>query len=255
MIDFRLGRWQDREAETVDCIICDPPYSARTHSGHSSVVASVNDPRNKLNLRNASRIGHRRDLNAYDPLTADDVAECSAMFARAAKGWIVVMTDHTLWPEWEKCLKAAGRYVFHPIPCVIPGMTVRLAGDGPASWCVWLCVARPKGMMRGSLPGAYVCSKDSTTDAAGRESRIGGKPLSLMSQIVRDYSREGDTVYDPFAGHATTGVAALQLGRRFVGDECDAAAHAAGLARLQRVVAQPSLFEARTKTGDLFDSP
>jgi site-specific DNA-methyltransferase (adenine-specific) len=66
-----------------------------------------------------------------------------------------------------------------------------------------------------------------------------------MQQIVRDYSRPGDTVYDPFAGHATTGVAALQLGRHFVGDEIDADAHAAGLARLQRVVAQPSLFAER----------
>lgn len=33
--DLRLGRWQDVLADVeCDALICDPPYSARTHKGH-----------------------------------------------------------------------------------------------------------------------------------------------------------------------------------------------------------------------------
>jgi site-specific DNA-methyltransferase (adenine-specific) len=88
----------------------------------------------------------------------------------------------------------------------------------------------------GALPGAYVVTPG---DRSG--SRMGGKPLDLMQQIVRDYSRPGMLVADPCAGHATTLVAALQAGRRVWGAECDPAAHAAAVARLERVTAQPQL--------------
>lgn len=246
--DFRLGRWQEREAETVDCMIFDAPYSSRTHTGNNS------GRRKEYGLTVPGKSTAAKPLRQLDyaHLTPAQVRGIVRALAPINRGWWVSMTDHTLFPAWAKALESAGLYVFAPVPCVIPGMTCRLTGDGPSSWAVYLCVARPRTREFanwGTLPGAYIASSESF---ARRDSRNGGKPLSLMSQIVRDYSREGDTVYDPFAGHATTGVAALQLGRHFVGDECDATAHAAGLARLQRVVAQPSLFEARTKTGELF---
>lgn len=42
------------------------------------------------------------------------------------------------------------------------------------------------------------------------------KPLGVLRRIVRASSREGDLVLDFFAGSGTTGVAAAELGRRFV---------------------------------------
>jgi site-specific DNA-methyltransferase (adenine-specific) len=45
------------------------------------------------------------------------------------------------------------------------------------------------------------------------------KPLSLMEHIVKASSKPGATVFDPFMGSGTTGVAAVKLGRRFIG--CD----------------------------------
>lgn len=48
------------------------------------------------------------------------------------------------------------------------------------------------------------------------------KPLDLMAQIVRLVSRPGDLVLDPWVGRGTTGVAALALGRRFLGIDIDA---------------------------------
>lgn len=47
------------------------------------------------------------------------------------------------------------------------------------------------------------------------------KPVPLIVRCLRASTKEGDLVIDPFAGSATTGVAALGLGRRFLGCEGD----------------------------------
>lgn len=43
------------------------------------------------------------------------------------------------------------------------------------------------------------------------------KPLALLERIIQASSKEGDLILDPFCGSATTGVAALQSKRRFIG--------------------------------------
>ncbi|MFP6681791.1 MAG: site-specific DNA-methyltransferase [Gammaproteobacteria bacterium] len=48
------------------------------------------------------------------------------------------------------------------------------------------------------------------------------KPVALIERCLRASTSLGDLVFDPFSGSATTGVAALNLGRRFVGCEIDA---------------------------------
>jgi len=47
------------------------------------------------------------------------------------------------------------------------------------------------------------------------------KPEKLLAKIILASSREGDTVFDPFAGVGTTGVVAKKLGRNFVMVEID----------------------------------
>ena len=45
------------------------------------------------------------------------------------------------------------------------------------------------------------------------------KPIGLMQHFIRLLSNEGDIVFDPFMGSGASGVAALQLNRKFVGIE------------------------------------
>ena len=47
------------------------------------------------------------------------------------------------------------------------------------------------------------------------------KPLRLVRRAILASTREGDLVFDPFCGSGTTGVAAKELGRFFVGAEME----------------------------------
>lgn len=47
------------------------------------------------------------------------------------------------------------------------------------------------------------------------------KPVALMEYLIRTYTNEGDTVLDNTMGSGTTGVAAINTGRKFIGIERD----------------------------------
>ena len=47
------------------------------------------------------------------------------------------------------------------------------------------------------------------------------KPVDLLKFYIANSSKENDIVFDPFAGSGSTGVAALELHRRFLGCELD----------------------------------
>ena len=49
------------------------------------------------------------------------------------------------------------------------------------------------------------------------------KPVALCEYLIRTYANEGETVLDNCMGSGTTGVAALNTGRRFIGIEKDPA--------------------------------
>lgn len=229
--DFRLGRWEDVLADVeVDLLATDTPYSARTHAGQKT-----------------DRIGgHDSQLAAtglaYEHWSPEDVRRFVAHWAPRTRGWFCALTDHVLGPHWEDALKQAGRYTFTPVPCVMPGANVRVAGDGPSSYTVQLIVARPRTReaqrwrtTRGHYLGPGVAAE---TRASGDVCIHGGKPLWLMQEIVVDYSNPGDIVGDPCAGAGTTLVATLLEGRRAVGSELSERAHRLGVERMARIRAE-----------------
>lgn len=232
-IDLRLGRWQDVLADVeCDALICDPPYGERTHAGHDSAAAESSAGRRYVGKGSRSRADVRtraRQSLGYSALTPDDVRDVVRSWSPRVRGWICVQTCSDLAAVWREALDAAGRMTFAPLPIVDTGSRVRLTGDGPSNWTIWLVVARPRlkaFATWGTLPGTYWRSPGDE-----RSERMGGKPLGIMRAIVRDYSRPGDLVCDPFAGHGTTLLAAAMEGRRAVGAEVDPAAHAAALRR------------------------
>lgn len=65
-----------------------------------------------------------------------------------------------------------------------------------------------------------------------------GQDVAGFEKLVERFSRRGELVLDPFAGSATTGVAALRLGRRFVGVDNDPDSVAISRQRLAAEAAQ-----------------
>ena len=224
--DLRLGRWQDVLADvTCDALIFDAPYSTVTHDAETTRADGVD----------ASGL-----TPDYDAMTPGLVREFCQAWEPRCRGWLVSLTDSALAPIWKLEMECIGRYAFAPVPCVIKGMSVRIQGDGPSSWCIWAVVSRPRNaefVKWGTLPGAY-------TGPAERGAGGGrGKPMWLMNALVRDYSRSGDLVCDPFAGWGTTLAAAVSNGRRAVGSEMDPTAHAEAIRRLKRPL-QVDMLEA-----------
>lgn len=216
-----LADWRDLDLPQVDHVITDPPYSKATHVGHAA--AASNDA------------AVRADLG-YEYLGEHQASAAAARLGEISLGWVVWMTDHHLVPIVSSAFK--DRYVFAPLPFVAPGSRVRLAGDGPSSWTIWIVVSRPAALSKwGTLPGAYIAKE------GWREREyIGGKPLQLMMRIVDDYSRRGDTILDPYMGSGTTGVAALRSGRRFIGVEIDPAAFDQACERIDMCQRQADMF-------------
>jgi site-specific DNA-methyltransferase (adenine-specific) len=72
------------------------------------------------------------------------------------------------------------------------------------------------------------------------------KPLSFMKKlIIRTSTRNNDTIFDPFMGSGTTGVAAIQLGRNFIGCEIDPTYYAIAEKRIHEATLQPQLFTSK----------
>lgn len=240
--DFRFGRWQDVLADVeCDAAIFDAPYGERTHKGHDAGTKQ----RNQLLCSSALELG-------YEFLTPADVEQIVEHWEPRTRGWFCTMTCDDLAPVWKAALARSGRYVFPTLP-VLEFYRPRLLGDGPGMDAVFMIVARPKSrafLARkwGSLPGHY-----KRHEGEGRASRMGGKTLGVMRDIVGDYTRPGELVCDMFAGVCTTGRAALELGRRFVGCERHQPTWAAGRTRLLEPLAVEMFADAGKSAPEQFE--
>lgn len=228
-VDIRLGDWRDvldEHAVQVDALICDPPYSERTHDGHNDGEEQV---------RSATGQATRMAL-AYKAWTPWHVHEFAHRILPCVRGWAFVMTDDLLSSTYRTAYENAERYDFAPVTII--QKRPRLVGDGPASWTVYGMAARPKTTefsRWGCLPGAYFSRTDRTGIVAG------AKPLELMCSIIRDYTKHGDLVLDPFCGGGTTALACAMTGRRCLTCEIDPETYEKACARMMRGH-QPDMF-------------
>jgi site-specific DNA-methyltransferase (adenine-specific)/modification methylase len=68
------------------------------------------------------------------------------------------------------------------------------------------------------------------------------KPLEVMKWVI-ELCPKSETILDPFMGSGTTGVAAIQMGRKFIGIEREPKYFEIACKRIEQAVAQPQLFE------------
>jgi DNA modification methylase len=103
----------------------------------------------------------------------------------------------------------------------------------------------------GKLPGAWFggnCVKSVWHGAAPHErSHPTQKPLDLMQWCVRHVVAPSSICLDPFMGSGTTGVAAVKLGRKFIGIEIEPKYFDIACRRIQAALDAPDLFIEQPK--------
>ena len=69
------------------------------------------------------------------------------------------------------------------------------------------------------------------------------RPVGLYKWCIEQVPKQPQTILDPFMGSGTTGVAAIQLGRSFIGIERELKYFDIACQRIEQAVAQGQLFE------------
>jgi site-specific DNA-methyltransferase (adenine-specific) len=189
---------------SVDVIITDPPYEAEAHTEHRVVA----------------RAGGRLECEpiAFPPITEEARLESARQMARLARRWILVFCQVEAAMKWRAALEAGGAVYKRTCQWIKPDGKPQYSGDRPGIGYESIVACHAPGRSTwngGGSHGVFIINK-SGDPRTGHQTQ---KPLALMERLVRLFSEPGELVLDPFAGSGTTGVAAIRLGRRFLGWE------------------------------------
>jgi site-specific DNA-methyltransferase (adenine-specific) len=69
------------------------------------------------------------------------------------------------------------------------------------------------------------------------------KPVRLAERLIALISDPGDTIYDPFMGSGSFGVACINMGRKYIGSEIDGGYFDTACKRIKEAVSAGALFE------------
>jgi site-specific DNA-methyltransferase (adenine-specific) len=176
---------------SVDAVITDPPYGIAL-SDHSPSFSKRKRPPDM-----------RGDL---DQRAGNEVLKWAE---KAALPTAVFASPYLPWPgRWRNLL------VWDKGPAVGRG------GDPATCWKrTWelIQVARNGRLRKGrteSVIREFVRPDQYSLHPAA-------KPVALMVTLIEQLSNPGDTIFDPFMGSGSTGVACVMTGRNFVGFEID----------------------------------
>lgn len=207
---------RELEAESVDAVIADPPYS----SGGFTRSDRNADPAAKYvhsgtDIIRASFSGDNRDGRSWCYWMALWLSEAHRLVRES--GYVLVSTDWRQLPLASDALQAGG-FVWRGIVSWDKTEGARAPHTGyfrhQCEYLVWGTkgVSKPASW-GGPWPGAIRASVRQS-----EKLHMTGKPLELMRLLV-ECAPPGGTVLDPFMGSGSTGIAALDRGRRFIGIE------------------------------------
>lgn len=219
-------------AASVGCVIADPPYNSggRTSSERRNQSARDKYVSGTSQHGLADFAGDNRDQRSYVLWLALILSQCLRASTPGASA--LVFCDWRQLPATSDALQAAG-WVWRG---VIPWRKTisRPQRDGYRRECEYVLWGSNGPPLRHADP-IYLPGWFEGAQPRGRERRhITQKPVPVLRQLLQ-ICPPGDVVLDPFAGAASTGVAALAEGRRFVGIELTEHYAAVGRERLAAV--------------------
>ena len=206
-----LDVMRDMPDKSVDAVITDPPYGEGIGN-----MGFINNRNGGVTLRNDYSGQGGWDSNTVDLrpfLNFDTVCVWGGNYYANAlphsRGWLI----------WDK--KDGGYFSNDFADCEI----------------AWTNQDMPARLMRHIWHGMI------QQDMKNKEKRVHPtqKPIPVMRWCIEMLTEKGDTILDPFMGSGTTGVAAVQTGRRFIGIEIDPDYYEIAKKRIKEALMQPRL--------------
>jgi len=199
-------------AHSVDLILTDPPYNLGRYSTG--------------NIKMSWRKDFNNDVAEWDT-TIFNPADWLEEFRRILKltGNIFAFTSYNLLGQWHHTFDP----VFDTFQFMVWHKTnppPKLRKAGFLNSCELIICAWNKGHTWNFTNQKDMHNFIESPICMGKE-RIKNpvhptqKPIKVLNHLVRLATKPGDLIFDPFMGVGSTGVSALQLGRRFTGIELD----------------------------------
>jgi site-specific DNA-methyltransferase (adenine-specific) len=223
----------------VDAVITDPPFEAEAHT---------------LQRRALGRGAEdgRRDIESaalpFPAITETQRINVSYAIREICEGWALVFCQAEAVGRWKDTLEAAGLKYKRAMVWVKPDGMPQFSGDRPGMGyesivSVWCGDGKSK-WNGGGRHGVFVIPKHDSGQGHGgaANEHPTQKPRRLMNELVGLFSSPGQTVCDPFMGSGTTGVACMELGRKFVGIEIHEPYFRIACERLENAQRQEKLF-------------
>ncbi len=214
------------EDKTVDLILTDPPYNLSGYSTGNIELSWHKTINNDL---------ADWDRNSFEP------KEWVSEFKRILKptGNIFAFTSYNLMGKWHQAFDPefdTFQYmVWHktnPVP--------KIYRAGFLNSCELIICAWNKGHTWNFSTQSEMHNFIESPICMGNE-RIKNpmhptqKPVKVLERIIRIATNPSDLVFDPFMGVGSSGVAALNLDRRFIGFELERPYYEAAVKRLDNV--------------------
>jgi len=175
--------------DKVDAVITDPPYDAKTHNGHLSNAAD----RQELGFSMLEDFG-----GMVDSLVAK------------SERWVLMTcaTSHALEAQQRDDFIRLGVWIK-------PNGAPQFTGDRPGTGWEAVAIFHRKGRKQWNGGGHHAVWTHNIESGMHPTQ----KPIGLVSRWVEQFTNAKEVILDPFMGSGTTGVAAVQMGRKFIGIE------------------------------------
>ena len=218
---------------SVDFILTDPPYNLAQHSTG--------------NIPLPGRSAMNNDLAPWD-LIEFKPEEWIAEFLRILKptGNLFIFTSYNQIGKWYELLDhkfdATNFMVWHKTN---PAPKIFKAGFLNSCELIYTCWNKGhtwnfinQAEMHNFIESS-ICMKPERLSDPKHPTQ---KPVAILKKLITIASNENDVIFDPFMGVGSTGVAAIELGRKFIGFEIAPEYFAAAEKRIKNAHMQQSLF-------------
>jgi site-specific DNA-methyltransferase (adenine-specific) len=193
----------------VDHVITDPPYEAEAHTLGRRIKTTGGG--GQYGTTGSCVID-------FDPITAEIRQAAAIEIARLTRRWALVFCQVEAVAAWRDALVSAGLTYRRACAWLKRDAQPQMSGDRPGMGYESIVCAHAQGRSvwnGGGKRGVYETVRASTYE--NREAlHMTEKPILLMTALVADFTDEGETILDPFAGSGTTGVAAKLNGRKAI---------------------------------------